>query len=86
MLNIIGIIFSGLLVGVLARFFYPGAVDMGFWMTSLLGVGGALVVGVLASMSSGQGLREGFNRAGCFSSLLGAMLLIFIGRQLGWGF
>lgn len=86
MLNIIGIIVSGLLVGVLARFFYPGAVDMGFWMTSLLGVGGALIVGVLASMSSGQGLREGFNRAGCFSSLLGAMLLIFIGRQLGWGF
>lgn len=86
MLNIIGIICSGLFVGVLARFFYPGAVDIGFWMTVLLGVGGALVVGVLASMSSGQGLREGFNRAGCFSSLLGAMLLIFIGRQLGWGF
>lgn len=86
MLNIIGIIVSGLFVGVLARFFYPGAVDMGFWMTSLLGVGGALIVGVLASMSSGQGLREGFNRAGCFSSILGAILLIFIGRQLGWGF
>jgi uncharacterized membrane protein YeaQ/YmgE (transglycosylase-associated protein family) len=86
MLNIIGIIFSGLFVGVLARYFYPGAVEMGFWMTVLLGVGGALVVGVIASMSSGGGLREGFNRAGCFSSLLGAMLLIFIGRQLGWGF
>jgi uncharacterized membrane protein YeaQ/YmgE (transglycosylase-associated protein family) len=86
MLNIIGIICSGLFVGVLARFFYPGAVEMGFWMTVLLGVGGALVVGVLASFANGQGVREGFNRAGCFSSLLGAMLLIFIGRQLGWGF
>ncbi|GAA4765652.1 GlsB/YeaQ/YmgE family stress response membrane protein [Novosphingobium ginsenosidimutans] len=86
MLNIIGIIFSGLFVGVLARFFYPGAVDMGFWMTSLLGVGGALVVGLLGSMSNGQGIGEGFNRAGCFSSILGAMLLIFVGRQLGWGF
>ena len=51
-----------------------------------LGVGGALVVGVLASFASGQGVREGFNRAGCFSSILGAMLLILIGRQLGWGF
>jgi len=85
LLNLIGIIASGLFVGVLARFFYPGAVELGFWMTILLGVGGALVAGVLGSMTSSQGLREGFNRAGCFSSLLGAMLLIFVGRQLGWG-
>ncbi len=86
MLNIIGIIASGLFVGVLARFFYPGAVAMGFWMTVLLGVGGALVVGLLGAIASGQGVREGFNRAGCLSSLLGAMVLIFIGRQLGWTF
>ena len=86
MLNIVGIITSGLFVGVLARFFYPGAVEMGFWMTALLGGGGALVVGLLGSMASGQGVNEGFNRAGCFSSILGAMLLIFIGRQLGWAF
>lgn len=86
MLNIIGIIASGLLVGVLARFFYPGAVEMGFWMTVLLGVGGALVVGLLGAAASGQGVREGFNRAGCLSSLFGALLLIFIGRQLGWAF
>ena len=86
MLNIIGIIVSGLFVGVLARFFYPGAVDMGFWMTSLLGVGGALVVGLLASFANGQGVREGFNRAGCFTSVLGAMALIWLGRYYGWSF
>jgi uncharacterized membrane protein YeaQ/YmgE (transglycosylase-associated protein family) len=86
MLNMIGIILSGLFVGVLARFFYPGAVELGFWMTVLLGIGGALLAGLPGAMASGQGLREGFNRAGCFASLLGAMLLIFIGRQLGWGF
>jgi uncharacterized membrane protein YeaQ/YmgE (transglycosylase-associated protein family) len=86
MLNLIGIIASGLFVGVLARFFYPGAVELGFWLTVALGVGGALVVGVLTSLTTGGGLRDGFNRAGCFSSLLGAMLLIFVGRQMGWGF
>lgn len=84
MLNLIGIIASGLFVGVLARFFYPGAVELGFGMTILLGIGGAVVAGVLGSMTSGNGPRSGFNRAGCFSSLLGAMLLIFVGRQLGW--
>ena len=30
MFNIIGMIISGLIVGVLARFFYPGAVSMGW--------------------------------------------------------
>lgn len=84
MLNLIGNILTGFFVGLIARAFYWGDNDMGFWMTSLLGIGGALVVGVLASMSNGQGIREGYNRAGCIGSVLGAMLLIFIGRQLGW--
>jgi uncharacterized membrane protein YeaQ/YmgE (transglycosylase-associated protein family) len=84
MLNVIGMIVSGFFIGLLARFFYPGAVEMGFWLTTGLGIGGALVVGLLGSLTGG-GIKEGFNRAGCISSLLGAMLLIFIGRQLGWG-
>ena len=86
MFNIIGALISGLFVGALARFFYPGAVEMGWGMTSLLGVGGALIVGGLTSLSSRQGLREGFNRAGCFTSILGAMLLIYLGRHFGWSF
>ena len=86
MFNIIGALISGLFVGALARYFYPGAVEMGWGMTSLLGMGGALIVGVLTSLSSGQGLREGFNRAGCFTSILGAMLLIYLGRHFGWSF
>jgi uncharacterized membrane protein YeaQ/YmgE (transglycosylase-associated protein family) len=86
MLNLIGIIVTGFCVGVLARYFYPGAVEMGFWMTVLLGIGGALVAGALGSMAKGQNAATGINRTGCLSSLLGAMLLIFIGRQLGWGF
>ena len=35
----------GFIVGVLARFVYPGAVPLGFWMTALLGIGGSIVVG-----------------------------------------
>lgn len=85
MFNIIGALISGLFVGALARLFYPGTVDMGWGMTSLLGVGGALAVGLLTGLSSGQGLREGFNRAGCLGSVIGAMALIWIARQYGWG-
>lgn len=86
MINLIGNIIAGFFVGLIARAFYWGDNDMGFWMTSLLGVGGALVVGVLASLSNGQGIREGYNRAGCIGSVLGAMVLIFIGNRLGWSF
>lgn len=80
MLNIISIIFTGLVVGVLARFFYPGAVDIGLFKTILLGVGGALVAGLFASWRSSGTFGDGVNRAGCLASVLGAMALILIGR------
>ena len=84
MLNLIGALISGLVVGALARWLYPGAVEMSWFMTSLLGVGGALVVGLFSSWSTGAGLREGFSRAGCLGSILGAMLLNWLGLMLGW--
>lgn len=77
MLNIIGAIISGLVIGVLARFFYPGSVDMGWIATILLGIGGSLVAGLVTS----RGQRD-FSRAGCLASILGAMALIFLGRVL----
>ena len=83
MFNLIGAVCSGLFIGALARWFYLGDVDMGLGMTILLGISGSL----LASFAAGRGsYGEGFQRAGCFASVLGAMLLIFIGRQLGWHF
>lgn len=83
MLNLIGAIFSGFFVGVAARFFYPGSVELGFILTILLGIGGSLLASFLASVWSGANYREGLNRAGCLASVLGAMALIFIGRHLG---
>lgn len=81
MFNIIGAIISGLVVGVLARFFYPGTVPMGWWLTLALGIGGSLLAGLIAN----RGRGDGFNRAGCLASILGGMALIFVGRVLGWG-
>lgn len=80
MSNIIGAIITGLIVGALARWFYPGAVDMGWLNTILLGVGGSLLAGLLVHRG-----RPGIHRAGCLSSILGAMGLILIGRMMGWG-
>ncbi|QQN73453.1 GlsB/YeaQ/YmgE family stress response membrane protein [Croceicoccus sp. YJ47] len=75
MLNIIGAIVSGAIIGVLARFFFPGEVDMGFFATIALGVGGSLLAGLVTSRG-----RSDFHRAGCLASILGGMALILIGR------
>lgn len=77
MLNIVSAVISGLIVGALARWFYPGAVEMGWILTIVLGIGGSLLAGLITA----RGQRE-FNRAGCLASVLGAMALIFIGRLI----
>jgi uncharacterized membrane protein YeaQ/YmgE (transglycosylase-associated protein family) len=75
-MGIIGMIVVGFIVGLLARFFYPGAVSMGFWMTTLMGIGGSLVGGVIGSLlwKSPDGR---FHPAGWFLSIIGAMILIW---------
>jgi len=82
MLNLLGAILSGLIVGVLARFFYPGAVHMGLVLTALLGIGGSILASLVAGAAGGADWRAGMSRAGCLASVLGAMALIFIGRHL----
>src|SRR5207248_9837779 len=74
--SIIWMIIIGFIVGAHARFFYPGAVSMGFWMTSLLGVGGSLVGGVIGSLlfrSEGRKLHP----AGIVLSRNGALILLY---------
>ena len=77
MINIISAIVTGLVVGVLARWFYPGDVPMGWIMTILLGIGGSLAAGFIVTRG-----REGFQRAGCLASVLGAMALILLARLI----
>jgi len=76
MLNVLSAIVVGLIVGVLARFFYPGAVGLGFWMTTLLGIGGSLVGGVISSLifRSPDGK---FHPAGWIMSIIGALILLY---------
>ncbi|WP_298199624.1 GlsB/YeaQ/YmgE family stress response membrane protein [Novosphingobium sp.] len=82
MFNLLGAIVSGLFVGWLARFIYPGPVPMGLVMTVLLGIGGSMLASFVTVRAAGEDYRDGINRAGCLSSVLGAMALIYIGRHL----
>ena len=75
-MGIIGTIIVGFIVGVLARFFYPGAVPLGFWLTVALGVGGSLVGGVISSLiwKTPDGK---FHPAGWIMSIVGALILLW---------
>jgi len=79
--DILSMLFTGLLVGLAARVLYPGALDMGLARTILLGIGGALVAGLASSMAGRGTVGEGFNRAGCLASVVGALVLIYLGRH-----
>ena len=75
-MSIIWMIVVGFIVGLLARFFYPGAIALGFWMTTLLGIGGSLVGGVISSVifKSADGK---FHPAGWILSIIGALILLY---------
>jgi uncharacterized membrane protein YeaQ/YmgE (transglycosylase-associated protein family) len=75
-MSIIWMIVVGFIVGLLARFFYPGAIGLGFWMTTLLGIGGSLIGGVISSLifRSPDGK---FHPAGWFMSIIGALILLY---------
>ena len=47
MLYIIGLIISGLIIGALGRLVHPGRDPMPIWLTILIGIGAALIAGLL---------------------------------------
>lgn len=72
----------GLIVGILARYFYPGAVHIG-WLWSIgLGIGGSYVAGLIGEALRGERRNGRVARGGLLASVLGAMLLIFVFRNV----
>ncbi|HZX18164.1 MAG TPA: GlsB/YeaQ/YmgE family stress response membrane protein [Pseudomonas sp.] len=74
-MSIIGIIFIGLIVGLIARFIKPGNDRMGWIMTILLGVGGSV-----AATYGGQalGIYKVGESAGFIGAVIGAVVLLVI--------
>jgi uncharacterized membrane protein YeaQ/YmgE (transglycosylase-associated protein family) len=78
MLHIIWSIIVGFVVGWLARAVLPGAQHLGFIMTTLLGVGGSIVGGLIARLFSRPAPGSSFHPAGFILSILGAIILLFL--------
>lgn len=79
-MGILMMIVIGFLVGLVARFLKPGRDSMGFIMTTLLGIIGAVVGGYLGRA---MGLYEVGEPAGFLASVLGAMLVLFVVQAIG---
>lgn len=79
---IIGWIFFGLVVGLVAKFLMPGRDPGGFFITALLGIVGALVGGFLGRLIGwyGDGDPVGFVMAVIGSMILLAAYRLTMGR------
>ena len=75
--HIISMIIVGFIVGVIARFVYPGAVHMGFIATVIVGIIGSLVGGVIGGLiwRSADGK---FHPAGFILSVVGALVVLWL--------
>lgn len=76
MLHIIWSILVGFVVGCIAGWFVPGAEHFGFWITSLIGIAGSVVGGLIARIFSQPKDGAFFHPAGFFLSIIGAVLVL----------
>ena len=79
-IHIIWSILIGFIVGLIARAIMPGAQQLGFFATAILGIVGSLVGGILGSLISRPKQGSWIHPAGFFLSLLGALLVLYLWR------
>ncbi len=74
--GLISTVIVGLIVGILARWLYPGTIPMTWWLTALLGIGGSIVGGFISGLiwKSPDGR---FHPAGWVFSIVGALILLY---------
>ena len=80
-MGVITWLIMGLIVGMLAKFIMPGRDPGGIFITTGLGIAGAMVGGFISS-ALGLGSVSGFNIVSLAIAVGGALLLLFIYRQI----
>ena len=78
-MGIIGWILLGFLAGLIAKALMPGGERGGFILTTLLGIGGALLGGFLASvLGLGDPIDEFFDLSTWVAAVVGALVILFV--------
>ncbi len=82
MLNLLWSVIVGLVVGVMARGLLLGSDRMGLLATAAVGIAGSLIGGFIARLVKKPAEGTKFHRAGFFMSVVGAIILLLVLRQL----
>lgn len=83
-LNLLGLIVVGLIIGALARLILPGKQKIGLPLTLLLGVIGAVIGGAIASLIGSGDIFE-LNFIGFVVAVVAAALLVGVADRAGLG-
>ena len=78
MLHILWSIIVGFIIGLVGRAIMPGAQHLGFILTTLVGIGGSILGGLIARLFSKPAPGTPFHPAGVIMSILGALILLFL--------
>lgn len=73
---------TGLVVGLLAAWLYPGNQNINWLIAALLGIAGSYVGGMIAGMFTKEKDIFTPRPAGILLSIIGTLVLIYVGRQL----
>ena len=76
----VGAIVLGIVAGYLGRLLMPGRDKMGFIMTSLLGLAGAVLGFLVFTELLGVGDNEMFDLGGLIGAIIGVMVLLLLYR------
>ena len=78
-MGIIGWIVLGLLAGIVAKAIFPGGERLGLILTTLLGIGGALLGGLVASLVGlGDPIDEFFDFSTWAAAIVGALAILSV--------
>jgi len=78
MLHILWSIIVGFFIGLIARALLPGAQHLGFLATSLLGIVGSVVGGLIGRVASKPAAGAKFHPAGFLLSVICAMVVLYL--------
>jgi len=81
-MGLLAFVVFGLIVGLIARAVMPGKQGMGLIATTLLGIAGSFVGGLVGSLIYGGRVFE-LHTAGIIGSILGACLVMFLAGMGG---
>jgi len=82
MLHLLWSIVIGFVVGLLARALLPGADAMGFLGTTIVGIVGSLLGGLIGRMIKKPEPGAAFHPAGFLMSLVGAVVVLLLWRMI----